>query len=183
MSDNKSYVKLVNKEAVIASLQSLQSDMQEQVLAALTETGKDIKKHLKQKVGISGGGAPSAPGSPPARLTGELRNSVYAKVDPPELGKPITLRIAVRAFFARMVEFGTSKMAARPFFYSGIAEKVPALRASVKAALAAVIADRNRRTHKYSVRRRHWTADQLESAIMRDKQKLTDFDSTFGGGE
>lgn len=147
----------------------------------MKEGGKDIKKHLKAKIGKSGRGESSAPGSAPARLTGELRNSVYAKVEPLMLGEPITLKIAVLAFFAKMIEFGTSKMAARPFFYSGIAEKVPALFGQVRDALAAVIKRRNSGLHQYSAKRRGWTNEQLMGAIEKDYEKLEDFDNSQGG--
>ena len=178
MDDFNSFIRLENKDEVIASLQSLEGDIQDQVIKTMEAGGDEIKDHIKDKIVAAG---PSAPGSAPASLTGQLKRSVRAKVLPLMLNEPITLKISVGAFFAKMLEFGTSKMAARPFFFSGIAEKVPALFGSVRDALAAVINRRNTELHPRNARRRNWTADQLQGAIEKDAEKLADFEKDYGG--
>lgn len=183
MGDFDSFIKLTNKEDVIASLKALEGDIQANVIKAMSAGGKEIKKQLKAEIGHSAKGEPSTPGSAPHRLTGELRNSVYAKVEPPMLGEPITLKVSIRAFFGRMLEFGTSKMAARPFFYTGVARAVPALFGKVREALAAEIRRRNSGLHQKNARRRSWTSAMLQGAIERDYDKLDDFDNSKPAGE
>jgi len=179
--DFNSFMKLENKDAVIASLQSLEGDIQANVIKAMQEGGKEIKQHLKEKIKDAPEGVASAPGSAPFSQTGELKSGIRAKVLPPMLGEPITLKISVAGFFAHMLEFGTSKMAARPWFYTGIAEKVPALFGQIRNTLSAVINRRNTELHPKNARRRNWTSDQLMGAKEKDAQKLADFNSDYGG--
>ena len=55
--------------------------------------------------------SPSAPGDPPAVDTGNLKNSVVAVPD----SNPQTWRVQVGAEYGVHLEYGTAKMAARPF--------------------------------------------------------------------
>jgi len=55
----------------------------------------------------------SAPGEPPAVDTGRLRSSITHQVKAE--GKKVIGRIGTNVEYARSLEFGTNKMAARPF--------------------------------------------------------------------
>ena len=52
----------------------------------------------------------SAPGEPPANRTGKLANSFNYRARPREL------RVGAEAFYAKWLDKGTKKMAARPYF-------------------------------------------------------------------
>lgn len=57
--------------------------------------------------------SPSAPGKPPAVVTGELDASIA--IDKQSQGRKIRVAIVIRAEHGFFLEFGTKKMAARPF--------------------------------------------------------------------
>jgi len=62
---------------------------------------------------------PSKPGEPPHARTGRLRNSIVA---PPVMptDEPLVGLVGVSALYGKFLEFGTSKMAARPFVKKSI---------------------------------------------------------------
>ena len=71
----------------------------------------DIKKSLTGK-------SPSSPGEPPGKITGTLGRSITHEVEK----KPgrIVGRVGTNITYAVPLEFGTSKMAARPFIRPGL---------------------------------------------------------------
>lgn len=75
----------------------------DKALGALAFEGE---RDVKQSFGTS----PSAPGEPPGVDTGTLRNSIH--VEKPKL---LVRRIADGVNYGIMLEYGTRKMAARPF--------------------------------------------------------------------
>ena len=71
----------------------------------------DIKKSLTGK-------SPSSPGEPPGKITGTLGRSITHEVE-----KRLTIvigRVGTNIIYAIPLEFGTSKMAARPFIRPGL---------------------------------------------------------------
>lgn len=77
---------------------------------------------------------PSKPGEPPNENTGTLRRNITVT----QIG-PLHVRISSNAPYSHFLEFGTSKMAARPFMG-------PAARASRKAVVGLVSAAVNKAT-------------------------------------
>ena len=71
----------------------------------------DIKKSLTGK-------SPSAPGEPPGKRTGTLGRGITHEVEK----KPDSVvgRVGTNITYAIPLEFGTSKMAARPFMRPGL---------------------------------------------------------------
>ncbi len=57
--------------------------------------------------------SPSAPGQPPAVVSGNLRDSITARQT--TKGDKPAVMIEVKAHYASFLEFGTSRMASRPF--------------------------------------------------------------------
>ncbi|GGC23009.1 hypothetical protein GCM10011371_08370 [Novosphingobium marinum] len=84
------------------------------VNAALMEAADLVKSdahHLISRGSVEGRNhAPSKPGEPPNRETGTLQ--AHIEVTQP---KPLVSRVASEASYAAALEFGTSKMAARPY--------------------------------------------------------------------
>lgn len=66
----------------------------------------EIKKDLSGK-------SPSAPGDPPGVVSGKLRRSMTHEVE--KTPRRITGRVGTNIEYAIPLEFGTSRMAARPF--------------------------------------------------------------------
>jgi len=71
----------------------------------------DIKKSLTGK-------SPSAPGEPPGKKSGTLGRSVTHEVEKTSHG--VVGRVGTNITYAVPLEFGTSKMAARPFMRPGL---------------------------------------------------------------
>lgn len=70
----------------------------------------------------------SAAGEPPATDTGFLVNNIALKVDVDGLGASVESR----ADYSTFLEFGTSKMAARPFMQPALEENRPKIRRLAK---------------------------------------------------
>lgn len=86
------------------------------VLQALYLGGQEIELTAEQSItagSISGAGhIPSAPGSPPSRDTGVLDGNIETEI---KAQMPPTVTVTSKAPYSAYLEFGTSKMAARPF--------------------------------------------------------------------
>lgn len=67
----------------------------------------------------------SAPGSPPNSDTGYLANNIHFVIDSDGLGASVESR----ADYSEYLEFGTSKMRARPFMQPALEENRPKIRA------------------------------------------------------
>ncbi|MGK8640317.1 HK97-gp10 family putative phage morphogenesis protein [Brucella anthropi] len=87
-----------------------------QVTGALYAAGQDIELDAERSItegSVSGPGhIPSLPGQPPNRDTGELDNSIETTV---EAQNPPTVHVTSHAEYSAALEYGTSKMAERPF--------------------------------------------------------------------
>jgi len=182
MSDKASGIFFSGGRGAAAGLWEAIGDVQESVLAGMAETGTKAVATLRASMPSSG---PATPGTPPAQDSGALRKSVSASVRSPLLGKPLSMFIksgdSKTAYYAHMLEFGTSRMAARPFFYSGIARAIPELYDHVKRMLEIKIRHRNQTTFKKSLSRRwHKTgqgAQVFARMVQADLEKLAAFDA------
>lgn len=66
---------------------------------------------------------PSKPGDPPHKQTGHLRRSVAAEVE------GVVGRVGTNLNYGRWLEFGTARMAARPWLRRAFNEVIPQIRA------------------------------------------------------
>ena len=85
------------------------------------------------KIALSGP-SPSAPGEPPGLDTGFLRNSVQV-----DSVTPTEAIIAPHTDYAEFLEFGTSRMAARPFMRPALDENEAEIIRAVEATVAAFV--------------------------------------------
>ena len=85
---------------------------------------------------LSGGSGRSGPGAPPADPSGRLAASIASTVDP-ETGRAA---VTASAPEARFLEYGTAKMAARPFLRPAALKAGRGARAILRAALRRGIA-------------------------------------------
>ncbi|MCC5777860.1 hypothetical protein H7H48_02260 [Nitratireductor sp. B36] len=87
-----------------------------QVVAALYSAGQDIEIDAEQSItegAISGAGhVPSLPGQPPNADTRHLDTNIETSV---VAQNPPTVHVTSHAPYSAALEYGTSKMAARPF--------------------------------------------------------------------
>lgn len=98
------------------------------VAAGILET--DVRQSIVQGAIQGAGHIPSAPGEPPNRDTGNLDQNVKAF----KTGE-LTSEVASEAPYSAALEFGTSKMAERPFMRPGAKKVRPKMRKLVAAAV------------------------------------------------
>ena len=105
------------ERAILAASQAVKDEVEAEVVATAIELRANIVKSIKRR----GTGRvyrrgnithqASAPGQPPATDTGRLSNNIYFE----RLGAT-TAAVGSDLVYAEHLEYGTRKMAARPFF-------------------------------------------------------------------
>lgn len=103
------------RQAHIARLKKLSGPtMERRVGMALFAAGELIQTHAQNEISagsVSGRGhVPSKPGEYPSQDTGVLGNSIETVQK-----EPLLVEVSANAPYASALEFGTSKMSARPF--------------------------------------------------------------------
>ena len=127
----------VRASLVYNNLPKLKGQLRINASRAVHETMLELEKTLKEtltgqrsgRVYIRGGRAhqASAPGEPPAVDTGTLRNSVAGAM----VGD-LTAVVGVGAPYAHFLEFGTRKMAPRPYFLPSVERVRPSFMARMR---------------------------------------------------
>ena len=155
MTANKSAAFFTNKVDVLKSFAGMEGDIQTSVIEGLKVTVMDVRNKLRDSL-PDGSGEASTAGGQPFSQTGQLKKNIKATVLPPMLGKPITaiVRTGKDGFYGRMLEFGTSNMAARPWFYNFLLKQNPAMRSSILAGLEREVSRRQRMRGRYIQRKR-----------------------------
>jgi HK97 gp10 family phage protein len=116
-------VRIIGAKAHSARLRRLRgADMVRQVGAALYAGGNAIEVEAQLSItrgAVSGRGhVPSAPGEPPNQDTGILANNIETNQT-----APLRVEVSSNAPYAAALEFGTSKMAERPYMRPAVAAK------------------------------------------------------------
>lgn len=131
--------RMIGAKAHIARLRKLSgSDMERAVGKALFAAGEAIQ--VKAQVSITSGSVsgrnhvPSKPGEPPNQDTGTLANNIETV----QL-KPLLVEVSSNAPYSAALEFGSSKVAARPFMVPARDAKRKEAEQLVKNAVAAVV--------------------------------------------
>jgi hypothetical protein len=198
----ESFMALENKDAVIASLKQDFADVQVGVQETMAMNGVLIQKTLQDSLAPAPAGSHSAPGAAPYsheahtvksrsktsgktlsyEIGGELKKSIHYKVLPLMLGEAITLKIysTSLAFYGHMLEFGTSKMAARPWFFSGIQQMFPSLKSSIAARVNEVIERKNELARKRTVSSAKGSLLRELRPLIDDKEYFQLYRSTLG---
>lgn len=125
-------------EGLIASLSRLQGQLGEQLVAVshakmrkgLTKAAQIVERYAKTHMSPHG---PSAPGEFPAVDTGRLRASITHQVVE-EDGDEVAY-VGTNVEYARDLELGTSRVAARPFMVPSLVENSDAIRDAIAGAL------------------------------------------------
>lgn len=101
--------------------------------AALRDIGEDVTAAIRRSLDAS---AVSEPGRPPRDPTGGLAASLGAVVEP----ETSRLRIAAASPHALFLEYGTRRMAARPFLRPAVAAATPQAKERLREVIAQAIA-------------------------------------------
>ena len=125
-------------KAFAARLKRLTSpEATRQIEAALQAAGEEIQ--VEAQISITNGAVsgknhvPSKPGEPPNQDTGALANNIETN-----LVAPLHVQVSSNAPYAAHLEFGTSKMAERPYMRPATAKKRKGVTALVRAAVAKI---------------------------------------------
>ena len=116
-------IRLEGSEALQAALREASDDVRKAAAKEVKAAAIRLRKNVVRALSKPGGGdiyqkynprrmhRASAPGKPPATDTGRLRNSIEWDV----LG-PLTATVGSNVVYSVHLEYGTRRMAARPFF-------------------------------------------------------------------
>lgn len=132
-------VKITGKDAFSARLKRISGpEMERAVGAALFAAGQEIEveaSFLITNGSVSGKAhVPSRPYESPNADTGLLHNSIQTIMP-----RPLTVQVIADAPYAVALEYGTSKMAERPFMRPAVARKRDEAIAKVRQAVDRVI--------------------------------------------
>lgn len=109
------------KVTVNSFIKEVERDIAAEDKRLRNEAGLHVMRAIERKINKIG---PSIPGEPPGMVTGALKKGLAVKS-----GRSTTLvGIKNPGYYARMLEFGTSKMAARPFLFPTFAEEAGAVK-------------------------------------------------------
>lgn len=142
---SKTYARFVDSDIrkLLRNVSKYQDDVKKEVKKAVADGAfkvhSDVVKSI-QNPSVSGRSykvgnvtrVASAPGSPPNSQTGDLAKSYKIKV----LNKGFTALVYSNSKYARPLEFGTTKMAARPHLYKNFNKHREAIKKSIKRALS-----------------------------------------------
>ncbi len=114
-----------------ARLDRLADRVEWAVQAAVEEGAHDLRREARDLLNRVGRGAPSAPGEPPRRQTGGLRDSLTVALAPDRL----SARVGTDLDRGAHLEFGTQAIAPRPWLAPAAENAAPKIRARIKAAV------------------------------------------------
>lgn len=89
--------------------------MKKSAIPVLHLAGKAMVAEITREIGVQGYGTPSQPGNPPYKQTGELQAGIRYEIDAANL----IVYVLSDAPYSTYLEFGTSRMDARPFMHRG----------------------------------------------------------------
>lgn len=94
------------------------ASVRERITRNVGKAATELREDYRTLIGIQGPPR-SKPGEPPHRDTGDLQASLEVN-GPAEQGDMIVASIGTRLAYGAYLEFGTSKMAARPWLVPGL---------------------------------------------------------------
>jgi len=94
-----------------------------------------MDEFTKDTLGVAGNGVPSAPGTPPHKQTGYLRNSIGFEIAPDGLSSKVGPRDLMK--YGRVHEFGDAEagLPARPFLGPAFQRALPIMQQKIRDAL------------------------------------------------
>lgn len=135
-------IRLTGSKEAMRAIAALGDEVREAASEAVRATAAELEGAVKLKIQqgpktgrlYRGGNVvhqASAPGEAPANDTGTLMGSIYH-----EREADLTYTVGSRMVYAAYQEYGTSRMAARPFFRPAVEDIRPAFAARLEAIVA-----------------------------------------------
>lgn len=125
---------VVNKDAFFRRLERrLGREFVQKLAGACFAAGNEVKNEADMLISQPGTGRrygrhiASSPGEPPASDTGRLKSSIVVRVEPDPDGAGYKGVVAVATKYAKWLEYGTVKMAPRPFLRRALANRREAI--------------------------------------------------------
>lgn len=128
-------IKIERGRGLEARLRRVSRDLERTLSQALLEAGEEVRAEARALLDEPGGGRPSAPGEPPRRDTGRLRDSVFVR---PAARGP-GAEVGCGLDYGAHLEFGTRRMAARPWLAPALEAARPRVRARLARAVQEVL--------------------------------------------
>ncbi|MEE8499523.1 MAG: HK97 gp10 family phage protein [Kiloniellales bacterium] len=123
-----------------ARLDRLADQVEWAVQAAVEEGALDLRREARALLDVAGRGEASAPGEPPRRQTGALRDSLTVALAPDRL----SARVGTDLDSGVHLEFGTKDTAPRPWLAPAAENVAPKIRARIEEALRQAMIDATR---------------------------------------
>ena len=118
-----------------ARLGRLADQVELAVQAAVAAGADDLRREARALLNVPGAGAPSAPGDPPRRQTGQLRDSLRVEIAPDRL----SARVGTDLDYGADLEFGTQDTAPRPWLQPAAQNAAPRIKARIEDAVREAI--------------------------------------------
>ena len=123
-----------------ARLGRLADQVEWAVQAAVEEGAQDLRREARNLLNLAGRGEPSAPGEPPRRQTGALRDSLAIELAPDRLSATVGTNLDIGAHLV----FGTQAIVPRPWLALAARNAAPRIRARIEAAVREGMIDATR---------------------------------------
>ena len=122
-------ITLGGTEQVLSELGRLRNSIEEGTAEELKLQGKEMVKILKTVV---------------PKKSGNLKKSIKWKLYD-EYGEPLKLMVNItrRAFYGYFLEYGTSKQAARPFFFRNMLQHFPTVKKNIEKRMRQIVYNSN----------------------------------------
>ncbi len=118
-----------------ARLDRLADHVELAVQSAVAESADDLRREARALLDVTGAGEPSAPGEPPRRQTGQLRDSLRVEI----ARNRLSATVGTDLDYGAHLEFGTQDMAPRPWLQPAAQNAAPRIRARIEDAVREAI--------------------------------------------
>ncbi|MFQ5774191.1 MAG: HK97-gp10 family putative phage morphogenesis protein [Kiloniellaceae bacterium] len=124
-------IRVAGRNRLEAKLRRVSAAVERAVAGAVQAGAADVREAARELLDQPRAGGPSAPGEPPRKQSGRLRDNIFVRSTDDGLGAEVGTDLDYGAH----LEFGTQKMAARPWLLPAFEAAKPRIRARIAAAV------------------------------------------------